>query len=106
MPRLSEPQFLATARAAMARAMGEAPPFDFWPYFDAIPDDDFEGFDCSAGEVTYVYRSPDERFEHVLVNSTDRDVFMVVVLDRTARTVVGHRLLDLPVLYGLRDDPV
>ena len=80
---------------------GEEPPFDFWPYFDSIPAADFEGHDCSAGAVTYVYRHPSGRFEHVLVDSEDRNVFMVLVLDRDAQTVVGHRLLDLPRLYGL-----
>ena len=90
----------------MVRVKDEAPPFDFWPYFDAIPNGDFEGFDCSPGEVTYVYRTSDERFEHILVNSTDRNVFMALVLDRAANAVLGHRLLNLPVLYGLRDGGV
>ena len=79
----------------------EAPPFDFWPYFDSIPRADFRGHDCTGGRVEYVYRDGSGRFEHVLVNSEDRNVFMVVVLDRQGQTVVGHHLLDLPELYGL-----
>ena len=39
-------------------------------------------------------------FEHVLVNSEDRNTFMVLVLDREARVVHGHRLLDLDCEYG------
>ena len=80
---------------------GEEPPFDFWPYFEAIPAADFEGYDCSAGSVTYAWRHPDGRYEHVLINADDRDVFMVLVLGRHAKRVVGHRLLNLPALYGL-----
>ena len=82
----------------------DQPPFDFWGYFDQIPSADFSGHDCSSGSVTYVYRHPSGRFEHVLVDSDTRDVFMVVVLDRQNGVVLGHRLLDLPRLYGLTDD--
>jgi hypothetical protein len=78
----------------------EEPPFNFWPYVQAIPSEDFKGYDCSAGHVKYVYRHPSGRLEHVLINSNNEDVFMVIVVDRSTGTVVGHRLLDLPRLYG------
>ena len=104
MKRLSEAEFLATTTERMDRVGGEASrPFDFWPYFDAIPAEDFDGFDCSAGEVSSVYRSSNGRYEHVLVNSDDKDVFMVLVLDLNSQRVVGHYLLNLPVVYSLRD---
>jgi len=50
--------------------------------------------------------APNHRFDHVLVNSEDRNVFMVVVLDREAGKVHGHRLLDLNREYGLSPDQV
>ncbi len=106
MPRLSKAEFEALFASSMQQAdPEEAPPFDFWPYFDRIPAVDFEGFDCSPGHVTHVYRDSTGRYEHVLLDSDDGDVFMVLVLDRGARQVVGHHLLDLPRLYGLRSDP-
>ena len=40
-------------------------------------------------------------YEHVLVNSEDRNVFMVLLLDREAGLVYGHRLFDLNCEYGL-----
>ena len=76
-------------------------PFPFWPYFDAIPSVDFEGHDCSEGAVTYVYEHPNGNYQHVLVNSEDKNVFMILVLDLTSRSVLGHRLLDLNQEYGL-----
>jgi hypothetical protein len=79
----------------------EGSPFDFWDYFDAIPPADFEGHDCSAGEVESVYREPSGRYEHVLVKSEDRNVFMVLVLDLRDEKVYGHRLLNLRREYGL-----
>jgi hypothetical protein len=105
MPLLSEAEFLATFNAPMRQAgPDDEPPFDFWEYVEAIPARDFEGRDCSEGSVRTVYRDASGRYEHVLIDSDDREVFMVVVLDRESKTVLGHRLLDLPRLYGLRDD--
>ena len=99
MPLLSETDFQRTLAEPMTRvAANDEPPFDFWAYFDQIPDADFAGHDCSSGTVTYVYRHPSGRFEHVLVDSESRDVFMALVLDRERRVVLGHRLLDLPAL--------
>ena len=101
MARLSEAEFKATFDAPMQRVgMDEGPPFDFWPYVDAIPAEDFEGHDCSPGSVTYAYRDESGRYQHVLIDSEARDVFMAVVLDLRAERVVGHHLLDLPKLYG------
>lgn len=103
MRRLSEADFLLTFGEPMTRVddPGVAPPFDFWGYFQEIPESDFEGHDCSAGAVDYVWRDPTGRFEHVLVSSEDNNVFMVLVLDRRAQSVHGHRLLDLRREYGL-----
>lgn len=84
----------------MRRVVDEAPPLDFWPYFDTIPASDFRGHDCSAGEVEYVWREPTGRFEHVLVKSKTPNVFMVIVLDIRNGTVFGHHLLDLNREYG------
>lgn len=77
------------------------PLFNFWAYVEEIPVEEFKGFDCSAGQVGYVYRHPDGRFEHVLINSDNINVFMAIVLDRDTRSVVGHHLLNLNELYGL-----
>jgi hypothetical protein len=105
MAVLSETEFQNTFGAPMKRAaQDDEPPFEFWSYFEQIPSADFAGHDCSSGRVTYVYRDPSGRFEHVLVDSEARDVFMVLVLDRERHAVLGHRLLDLPALYGLTQE--
>lgn len=57
MPLLSHDAYLATMGDARRQlGVDEGPPFDFWPYFEGIPADDFEGHDCSAGSVEYVWR--------------------------------------------------
>lgn len=102
MHRISDDEWPGYFAEPMQRLSHEAePPFDFWPYVEGIPVEDFEGFDCSAGQVHYAYRHPLGRFEHILINSNDRNVFMVIVLDRDASSVVGHHLLRLDELYGL-----
>ena len=102
MPRLSDEEYAETFEAPMRRIpQEEVPPFDFWPYFESIPTADFGGHDCSDGQVEYVYRHPQGRLEHVLVNSRTPEIYMVIILDRTTETIIGHHLLDLPKLYGI-----
>jgi hypothetical protein len=102
MSLLSREEFLATFNDPMVRVPAEEQPsIDFWPYFESISQRDFEGHDCSSGQVEYAWRDSSGRFEHVLVDSEDRNVFMLLVLDRLERTVYGHRLLDLNREYGL-----
>jgi hypothetical protein len=102
MALLSREQYLATFGETRSRVSpDESPPFDFWSYFDAIPLADFQNRDCSAGMVDYAWRDEAGRYDHVLVNSDDRNVFMVLVLDRMNVTVLGHYLLDLNSEYGL-----
>ena len=103
MSLLSQDEFAKTFGETRERLLAdESPPFDFWQYFDEIPLDDFEGHDCSAREVEYVYRmGPAHRYVHVLVNTEDRNVFMVIVLDIVAGDILGHRLLNLNREYGL-----
>ena len=105
MKLLSEPEYRATFGPRMVRAgPDEAPLFDFWPYFEAIPQADFEGFDCTAGQVHWVYRDSEGKYENVLVSSQDKNVFMALILDRGAQTVIGHRLLNLRREYGLDEE--
>jgi len=104
MPHISAEEWHQLFEAPMQRLSHEEEPiFDFWPYVETIPLGDFDGYDCSAGEIEYVYRHPAGRVEHVLISSNDRAVFMVIVLDRLTKSVVGHRLLDLPRIYDVSD---
>ncbi len=79
----------------------ETPPYDFWPYFDAIPRDDLGGHDFSAGEVSHVWHMPGTPYRHVLVRCEVANVVLVLVLNLEKRSVTGHHLLDLNDLYGL-----
>jgi hypothetical protein len=103
MSRLTEAEYLATIGRTPDRVgPEESPPFDFWPYFDSIPDEDFGGFDFSAGEVAYAWNMPSGHHQHVLIRCETPDVFLVLVLDLSGQKVHGHRLLDMGRLYGKR----
>jgi hypothetical protein len=82
-------------------ALDVPPPFEFWQYFDEIPPTDFEGYDFTDGKVTCAWNDARGLYQHVLVNSEDKNVFLVLVLDLTHRCVLGHRLLNLNREYGL-----
>ena len=102
MKRLSEAEYLATMAEPMKRLSADGgAPVDFWLYFDSIPEADFEQHDCTAGSVTHVWEHPTGRYQHVLVGSKDKNVFMVIVLDLQSSEVLGHRLLNLNKEYGL-----
>jgi hypothetical protein len=102
MPKLTEDEFKTTVTPHPVEIdPDEAPPFDFWPYLEAIPTEDFGGHDFSPGAVPYAWRMPESAYEHVLVGCETPNVFLVLVLDVIARSVVGHHLLDLNRLYGL-----
>jgi hypothetical protein len=79
----------------------EAPLVDFWPYVDSIARDDFAGHDFSDGHVAHAWQMSDDRHQHVLVACETPNVFLVIVLDLQALSVMGHHLLDLNRLYGL-----
>ncbi|MGB0133789.1 hypothetical protein [Dokdonella sp.] len=98
---LTEDQFSQTFAAPMRLLPQEAePPFNFWPYFEEISARDFEGHEFS-GDVTYVYEHPSGKFQHVLLNSEEKGIFLAIVLNVPARRVFGHRILNLNALYGV-----
>jgi hypothetical protein len=100
--RLSDEEFRATMASDRERVgMDEEPPFDFWDYFEAIPPEDFGEHDFSEGRVSYAYNMRGINYQHVLVECVTPNVFLVLVLDLTGRSVAGHYLLDLNRRYGL-----
>lgn len=102
MKHLSESEFRATFAGPMQKvALDAEPPVPFWDYFDAIPTDDLAGQDCSAGSVGHAWTDATARFQHVLVDTNDKNVFMVIVLDLREPSVFGHRLLNLNHEYGV-----
>lgn len=64
-------------------------------YVGQIPAEDWQGHAPAGLGTPTTYRMRGGRWQHVLVDTTDRRVLMVVVLNLADHEVHGHRLLDL-----------
>lgn len=99
MRLLTEAEYKATMEPEPIQiGPDDEPPFDFWPYFDAIPEAHLGDHDFSEGGVNYAWQMPTGKLQHVLVNCETPNVFLVLVLDLRTETVLGHYLLDI---YGV-----
>lgn len=64
-------------------------------YVDALPPDEWQGHPPGELGVPKAYAMRGGRWVHVLVDTLDRRVAMVLVLNLSDEVVHGHRLLDL-----------
>jgi hypothetical protein len=99
---LAEYEFRATLAEPMENITGqESDVLEIWPYVDAVPISDLQGHIIHDRFVEYVYRTPDARFDHVLVMTKTKNVYLAVVVDLEHDAIHGHHLLDLNRLYGI-----
>jgi hypothetical protein len=100
--QLNEGEFKATITPKMHDVTKRATDVaDIWPYVRSVPIPDLEGHSIYDRFVEVVYRSDDDRFDHVLVMTTTKNIYLAVVVDLAHRSIYGHRLLDLNREYGL-----
>lgn len=100
MRALSEAEFLATMDEPRPVDLSQGVPFDFWPYVDSLPPD-VDGYIVEREEVTASSVMRSGHWQHVLLATDMPNVFVVLVLDLREQAVLGHRLLNLNVLYGV-----
>jgi hypothetical protein len=77
---------------------------DVWDYVGSIPGPDLEGHSILVGLVDHVYRNGLATFDHVLVPTETKNVYLTIVVDLTDERVHGHHILDLYAQYGV-DQP-
>jgi hypothetical protein len=100
--QLTEGEFKATMTPKMQNVTETATDvLDIWPYVVSVPAADLEGHSVYDRFVEAVYRSDNDRFDHVLVMTMTKNVFLTVVVDLARDSIYGHRLLDLNREYGL-----
>jgi hypothetical protein len=103
--KLTDAQYGSAWEFPMRRVPTDGyPPFDFWSYVDGIPPEDFEGHQIQQ-TVTWAWEDANGRYQHVLLDTEDKNVFMVIILELWRREIFGHRLLDLNLEYGLNAEP-
>lgn len=83
---------------------GEDEFVDIWPYVEAIPEADFAGFSIADNDVEMVRRTGDKKYDHVLIPTSTKNVYLVIVVDVPNRLVFGHHLLNLNEKYGLETE--
>ena len=99
---LDDDGFRATFAAPMRDVTREANNvIDIWPYVDSVPEADLRGHRIYDRFVEYVYRDATGRFDHVLVMTTSKSVYLAVVVDLADDRIYGHHLLDLNEKYGV-----
>ena len=74
---------------------------DIWPYVQSVPSTELAGHSVYDQFVDKVYRDSLDRFDHVLVLTRTKNVYLVVVVDLKRSVVYGHHLLNLNDEYGL-----
>ncbi len=74
---------------------------DVWPYVEAVPEIDLGGHVIYDRLVEFVYRDATGSFDHVLVMTKTKNVYLAVVVDLALVRIHGHHLLDLNEKYGL-----
>lgn len=74
---------------------------DIWPYVLAVPTSDLEDHQMNDWCVEFVYRSADSGFDHVLVMTKTKNVYLSVVIDLDKDRIFGHHLLDLSREYEI-----
>ena len=72
---------------------------DIWPYVDAVPTTDLNGF--TLGDVAHVYLHPTGSYLHILIATDDKNVFLIIIIEMRDPKIYGYHLLNLIELYSL-----
>jgi hypothetical protein len=75
---------------------------DIWDYVGQLTNDK-EVLDYVNQEqlVEKVFRNDEGTFDHVLLPTDNKNIFIVIVVDLTQQVIKGHFRLDLNEQYGL-----
>lgn len=91
----------------MASGMGllnatATPATDIWPYVELLVRDGLVSEYVYENQlVESVYRAKNEAFDHVLLPTNNKNVFLIIVVDIKRAQVAGHHRLDLEKEYGI-----
>ena len=77
---------------------------DFWPYAQEALKVAFPSACSCDWNVKHIYESPDGLSQQALIPSDVSDLYIVIVIDKEHRRILGYHKLDLGALYGLREE--
>jgi hypothetical protein len=102
--QLSKQDYLSTCGVGRMKNVTEigGAVLDVWPYVsEARRGLELSEYAFNNRLVELVYRSEDERFDHVLIPYGVNNVYLAIIVDRSERQIFGHYLLDLNEEYGV-----
>lgn len=77
------------------------PIIDIWPYVEKLVENSIVlPYVFENNLVEQVYRSNDNKYDHILLPTEKQNYFVVLVIDRTEKILTGHYFLDLNKLYS------
>jgi len=68
-----------------------------WPY---VEDQVLDPYEVAERDVECIYRSADDRYDHVLIPTTTDRTYLVTIVDRREQAVVGHHVFVLSDQYS------
>jgi hypothetical protein len=93
---LSRVQYDATFSPPMLNVTDSAEAIvDVWSYLDPVLDKSFPDADEWDWRVKHIYESRDGRFQHLYVAVPIDETYMLVIVDKPQKQIIGHYLLDL-----------
>lgn len=102
--QLTEKEFRQTFGSNMTDiTKTDEPVVDVWSYVEELVDQNIvENYVYKNNLVEKVYRNDTSTFDHVLLPTNDQNVFIVIIIDLTNKTIFGHIKLDLNKKYGIK----
>ena len=100
--RLHDREFHATLVEPMRNITGtEREAIEIWRYYNANAPADLHPFCVDDPEVELVYRAGNDHYDHVLIPTRTKNVYLVLVVDLFLKEIVGQHVLNLNDKYGL-----
>lgn len=76
--------------------------FNIWPYVDKLKSIKVISKKNKEQELIYkVYRNSTGEFEHILLSTEQENHFVVIIVNRTKKKIMGYYLLDVNGEYNL-----
>ena len=103
--QLTEEEFKSTFTDKMVDVTETAEPIvDIWPYVQELTKDKIvDQYIFDNGLVEKVYRNQTGTFDQVLLPTSDKNIFIVILVDLVVENIKGHYKLDLNKEYGLTE---
>ena len=100
---LTDIEYKSTMTAKMFDVTLTADPIvDIWDYVKKLTVDNIvDNYTFDKRLVEKVYKNQTNTFEHVLLPTVDKNVFVVIIVDLINKNIKGYYRLDLNAEYGL-----